>query len=96
VLLTKTAAKTSILQWVCNNAGGSQTEISDSRAPGQVIYWQTYTQINLAVTERQIKQAVVNGYGGFALAVDAIRVGKRERELRINMEDLYVRYSLFL
>jgi hypothetical protein len=37
MLLTETAAKNNILQWVCNNAGCSQTEISDSRAPGQVI-----------------------------------------------------------
>ena len=87
VLLTKAAAKNNILQWVCNNAGCTQREIADARAPGQVIYWQIYTQTDLEVTEGQIKQAIANGYGGLALTVDAIRVGKRERALRVNIEE---------
>jgi len=94
VLLTKAAAKNNILQWVCNNAGCTQREIADARAPGQVIYWQIYTQTDLEVTEGQIKQAIAIGYGGLALTVDAIRVGKRERALRVDIEEEDdVRYS---
>ena len=92
--MTKAAAKHNVLQWVCNNAGCSQKEIADARVPGQVLYWQIYAAANLAVTERQIKEAVANGFGGFALTVDAIRVGKRERAIRIQIEEEDV--SLFL
>lgn len=37
---------------------------------------------DLSITEQQVKEAVKLGYKGFALTVDAIRPGKRERDLR--------------
>lgn len=42
---------------------------------------------DLEVTEKQIKEAVRLGYKGFALTVDAIRAGKRERDLRMAIVD---------
>ncbi|KAF2712814.1 FMN-dependent alpha-hydroxy acid dehydrogenase, partial [Pleomassaria siparia CBS 279.74] len=85
VLLTKAAAKHGILHFVCNNAGCTQQEIADARGPDQVLYWQIYAMKDLAGTEREIKQAIASGYKGFALTVDAIHVGKRERDMRLSI-----------
>lgn len=93
--MTKAAAKHDVLQWVNNNPGWSQTEIANARAPGQFLYWQIYPKADLSITESQVKQAIDNGYGGFALTVDAIRVGKRERALRVNMADVDVSHCLY-
>lgn len=87
ILLTKAAAKHDVLHWVCNNAGCTQQQITDVRAPSQTLYWQIYAVDDLAVTEREIKQAIAQGYKGFALTVDAIRAGKRERDVRISIEE---------
>ncbi|KAJ5580010.1 oxidoreductase [Penicillium hispanicum] len=83
ILLTKAAAKHGILHWVCNNAGCTQQEMADARSPGQVLYWQIYAMRDLTVTEKEIRQAVASGYRGFCLTVDAIHVGKRERDMRL-------------
>ena len=90
VLMTKAAAKHDILHWVCNNAGCTQQEMSAARGPNQTTFWQIYAMSDLAVTEREIKQAVVQGYKGFALTVDAIRAGKRERDMRMGLEEVEV------
>lgn len=87
VLLTKAAAKHDILHWVCNNAGCTQKEISDAVSPSQTLYWQIYAASDLKVTEAEVHQAVACGYKGFALTVDAIRAGKRERDVRMGLED---------
>jgi L-lactate dehydrogenase (cytochrome) len=87
VLLTKAAAKHDILHWVCNNAGSRQEAMSSARGPNQTIYWQVYPMTDLTVTEREIKRAIDLGYKGFALTVDAIRAGKRERDLRITISE---------
>ena len=42
---------------------------------------------DLAVTEKEIKTAVQRGFKGFALTVDAIRAGKRERDMRTSIEE---------
>jgi L-lactate dehydrogenase (cytochrome) len=87
VLLTKAAARHGILQWVCNNAGSTQQAIADARIPNQTLYWQIYAMADLTVTEREIKQAVELGYKAFALTVDAVRAGKRERDVRANISE---------
>ncbi|KAJ5510194.1 FMN-dependent dehydrogenase [Penicillium expansum] len=81
--LVKAAARHGILHWVCNNSAISQQDMADARVPDQTLYWQIYAMTDLEVTERQIKEAVKLGYKGFALTVDAIRAGKRERDLRV-------------
>ncbi|OJZ85151.1 hypothetical protein ASPFODRAFT_208328 [Aspergillus luchuensis CBS 106.47] len=78
--LTKVAGKHGILHWVPNNTGCSQEELADARADTQTLYWQIYALEDLSVTEKEIKQAISLGYRGFALTVDANRVGKRERD----------------
>jgi L-lactate dehydrogenase (cytochrome) len=88
VLMTKAAAKHDILHWVCNMAGCSQQEMSDARVENQTQYWQIYVMSDLEVTEREVRKAVELGYGGFALTVDAVRAGKRERDLRMRSEEL--------
>lgn len=42
---------------------------------------------DLTVTESEIKRAIELGYKGFALTVDAIRAGKRERDLRLTITE---------
>ncbi|RDW63348.1 hypothetical protein BP6252_10893 [Coleophoma cylindrospora] len=87
VLLTRAAAKHNVLHWVCNNAGCTQQEMTDARAENQTTYWQIYVMNDIAITEQEVKQAVANGYKGFALTVDAIRPGKRERDIRSSIND---------
>lgn len=87
VLWTRAAAKHGILQWVCNNAGCTQAEMADARSPGQSLYWQIYAMKDLETTRREIERAVASGYKGFALTVDAVQVGKRERDMRQNIQE---------
>lgn len=94
VLWTEAAARHGILQWVCNNAGCSQREMADARGDNQILYWQIYAMKNLETTKREIEQAVALGYKGFALTVDAIHVGKRERDMRTNIAER-VRSKIF-
>ncbi|RAQ51221.1 oxidoreductase [Aspergillus flavus] len=42
---------------------------------------------DLSVTENEIKQAIALGYRAFALTVDAPRAGKRERDVRLTIEE---------
>ncbi|KAJ4375341.1 hypothetical protein N0V83_002427 [Neocucurbitaria cava] len=88
ILMTKAAAKHGILHFVCNNAGCTQQEMADARDPSQVLFWQIYAMKDLEVTKREIKQAIASGYKGFALTVDAIYVGKRERDMRLSIAAL--------
>lgn len=89
--MTQAAAEHGVLQWVCNMASCSQQEMANARASDQTLYWQIYAKANLEITEQEIKRAVELGYKGFALTVDAIRMGKRERDLRLNIEEEEVR-----
>lgn len=88
VLLTRAAAQHGILQWVCNNAGCSQAEMAQARGPGQTLYWQIYAMKDLDTTRKEIQEAVALGYRGFALTVDAIQVGKRERDIRQSIAEM--------
>jgi L-lactate dehydrogenase (cytochrome) len=85
--MTKAAGEAGVLQWVCNMAGCTQREMADARGPDQTLYWQIYAMSNLEITKEEIKQAVKLGYKGFALTVDAVRGGKRERDLRANIAE---------
>lgn len=87
ILMTKAAGKHDILQWVCNNSGCSQQQMSAACIPGQTIYWQIYAGSHLPDTEAEIKEAIAQGYKGLCLTVDAVRAGKRERDIRMNMEE---------
>ncbi|KAH8898696.1 oxidoreductase [Thozetella sp. PMI_491] len=86
VLITKAAGRRGVLQWVSNAAGCSQGEIADARIPGQILYWQIYAMADLAITEKEIRSAIERGYKGFALTVDAIVTGNRERDRRLAIE----------
>ena len=87
LLLSKAAGQYDILHWVCNNAGFTQQEIVDVRGPAQTLFWQIYAVHDLAITEAEVRQAVASGFKGFALTVDAIRPGKRERDIRVSLEE---------
>lgn len=43
----------------------------------------SYGSFSLEVTEREVKEAIALGYKGFALTVDGVYMGKRERDLRL-------------
>jgi L-lactate dehydrogenase (cytochrome) len=81
--LTKAAGRHHILHWVCNNSHMSQKDMSDARARDQTTFWQIYARSDLDITTQEVKQAINLGYKGFALTVDAVRAGKRERDLRV-------------
>ncbi|KAF3392807.1 Cytochrome b2 [Penicillium rolfsii] len=83
--LTKAAGRHHILHWVCNNSHISQKDMSIARAPDQITFWQIYARSDLDTTTREVQQAVILGYKGFALTVDAVRAGKRERDLRVTI-----------
>jgi L-lactate dehydrogenase (cytochrome) len=87
ILMTKAAAKHDVLHWICNMASCTQQEMTDARTANQTTYWQIYAMSDLTITEREIKQAVAQGYKGFALTVDAVRVGKRERDMRMAVDE---------
>jgi L-lactate dehydrogenase (cytochrome) len=61
----------------------SQKDMSDARARDQTTLWQIYARSDLDITTQEVKQAINLGYKGFALTVDAVRAGKRERDLRV-------------
>lgn len=86
--MTKAASKHGILQWVCNNAGCSQGEMAAARGSDQVLFWQIYAVKDLEITKKEIQQAVASGYKGLALTVDAIQVGKRERDMRLHIAEM--------
>ena len=85
--MTQSAAQQGVLQWVCIMAGCSMQEMADAKVEGQTLYWQIYAMSDLRVTEREVRRAEELGYRGFALTVDAVRMGKRERDLRLSIEE---------
>lgn len=85
--LTRAAGKHEILQWVCNNAGCTKEQMAGAKTPSQSLFWQIYVKANLAESEKEVKEAVALGYKAFALTVDAIRPGKRERDIRVSMAE---------
>ena len=87
VLWTQAAARHGILQWACSNAGSTLKEMSHARIHGQTLYWQIYAFKDLEATTKQVEQAVAEGYRGFALTVDAVHVGKRERDIRFTLAE---------
>ncbi|KAH8680960.1 FMN-dependent dehydrogenase-domain-containing protein, partial [Xylariales sp. PMI_506] len=86
VLLTRAAARHGVLHWVCNMAGSTKEELAAARVSDQTLHWQIYARSDLSVTEREIREAIALGYKGFALTVDAIRGGKRTRDLRLEVD----------
>ncbi|KAH7362802.1 oxidoreductase [Plectosphaerella cucumerina] len=90
ILMTKAAARHGILQWVCNNAGCAQREMTSARGPNQTLFWQIYAMKDLEITKLEIEQAIAAGYKGFALTVDAVQVGKRERDMRLNIAESHL------
>ncbi|KAL4783763.1 FMN-dependent dehydrogenase [Aspergillus varians] len=87
ILMTKAAAKHGALHWVCNMAGCTKEEMAQARAPDQTLFWQIYAKGDLAISEAEVREAVALNYRGFALTVDAIRPGKRERDIRLSIEE---------
>jgi L-lactate dehydrogenase (cytochrome) len=83
VLLTKAAGKHQVLHWISNVAGCTKEELAEARSANQNLYWQVYPKTDLKLSEEEIKTAIALGYKGFALTVDAVRIGKREYDIRV-------------
>lgn len=62
-------------------------EMSDARGHNQTLYWQIYAKADLRESETEIKEAIRLGYKAFALTVDAVRAGLRERDVRVGLEE---------
>jgi L-lactate dehydrogenase (cytochrome) len=69
-------------------------KIANAQAPNQTLFRQIYAKTNLDITEKEINRAVELGYKRFALTVDAIRMYKRQRDLRLIIEEEEVRTLL--
>lgn len=85
--MVQAAGKHGVLHWVCNNAGRTKEDMAAARSPSQTLFWQVYVKADLEKSEEEIKEAVKLGYKGFALTVDAIRPGKRERDIRASFAE---------
>lgn len=85
--MTKAAGRHDVLHWICNMASCTQEEIASYRSPDQNLFWQIYAKTDLTTTEQEIKMAIKRGFKGFALTVDAIRAGNRERDVRHGIEE---------
>ncbi|KAM0752584.1 hypothetical protein T439DRAFT_354078 [Meredithblackwellia eburnea MCA 4105] len=83
--LTKAAGKAGVLHWICCMAGRTKEEIAAERMEGQTTFWQIYAMQDLSITEKEIKEAIKLGYKGFALTVDGVYLGKRERDMRLHI-----------
>ena len=94
VLLTKAAGKNSILHWVCNMSACSPDEIVRVKRPGQHLYWQIYAANDLEMTKKEVEKAILLGFTGIALTVDAIRAGKRERDARAIIMEAIVSFTI--
>ena len=94
VLLTKAAGKNSILHWVCNMSACSPDEIVSVKRPGQHLYWQIYASNDLEMTRKEVEKAILLGFTGIALTVDAIRAGKRERDARAIIMEAIVSFTI--
>ncbi|KAH7035967.1 FMN-dependent dehydrogenase-domain-containing protein [Microdochium trichocladiopsis] len=85
VLLTQAAGRHRVLHWVCNNAGCTIDEMASARADNQTLFWQIYAKSDLEESAKEVRKAIELGYKGFALTVDAIWPGIRERDLRASI-----------
>ncbi|CAI7629726.1 unnamed protein product [Penicillium glandicola] len=78
--------------FICPAGGGKlahptgEVILTQAAAKHDVLHW-IYAMENLEVTEKEIQQAILLGYKGFALTVDAIWAGKRERDVRQGLEE---------
>lgn len=77
-------------------AGCTKEEIVATKKPGQPLYWQIYAFNDLAVVELEVRKAVLLGFTGFALTVDAIIAGKRERDTRATLANAMVSHQIQL
>ncbi|KAI3549255.1 cytochrome b2 [Colletotrichum abscissum] len=93
VLLTRAAARHGILQWVCNNAGCTMDQMAAARSGRQTLYWQIYAKSDLKKSERELRHALELGYTGFALTVDAVLPGLRERDVRNSLDDVAAKHN---
>jgi L-lactate dehydrogenase (cytochrome) len=61
--------------------------MANAKSEGQTLFWQIYAMTDLSVTEREVRIVGELGYRGFALAADAVRMRKKERGSRLNVEE---------
>jgi L-lactate dehydrogenase (cytochrome) len=60
--------------------------MGNAKSEGQTLFWQIYAVTDLSVTERGVRRVGELGCRGFALAADAVRMGK-ERDSRLDVEE---------
>ena len=72
----------------------SPDEIVSVKRPGQHVYWQIYAANDLEMTKKEVEKAILLGFTGIALTVDAIRAGKRERDARAIIMEAIVSFTI--
>ena len=63
-------------------ADDAQAAATDEAAPGAPRWFQVYVLSDRGVTDALVAEAVDSGFGALVLTVDAVRAGRRERDLR--------------
>jgi L-lactate dehydrogenase (cytochrome) len=60
--------------------------MGNAKSEGQTLFWQIYAVTDLSFTERGVRRVGELGCREFALAADAVRMGK-ERDSRLDVEE---------
>jgi hypothetical protein len=52
-----------------------------------MLFWQIHAMTDLSITEREARRVVELECRGFVLAADGVRMGKKERDSRLDVEE---------
>ncbi|CED83265.1 l-mandelate dehydrogenase [Phaffia rhodozyma] len=85
--LTKGAAQTGIIQVISSNASCSLDEMCDVRKENQPLFWQYYVNANRDLAYKALQNALDHKMNSIWVTVDAPVGGKREADLRVQLEE---------
>ncbi|KOS21477.1 Cytochrome b2 [Escovopsis weberi] len=87
VVLTRAARSHNVVQMIPTLASCSFDEIVDARKGDQVQWLQLYVNKDREVTKRIVQHAEKRGCKGLFITVDAPQLGRREKDMRLKMEE---------
>lgn len=87
VVLTRSAAKHSVIQMIPTLASCSLDEILDAKQGDQVQWLQLYVNKDRAITKKIVEHAEKRGCKGLFITVDAPQLGRREKDMRLKFTD---------
>ncbi|EWC44208.1 mitochondrial cytochrome b2 [Drechslerella stenobrocha 248] len=87
VVLTRAAAKHSVIQMIPTLASCSFDEIVDAKEGAQIQWLQLYVNKNREITKGIVQHAERRGCKALFITVDAPQLGRREKDMRTKFED---------